>query len=519
MYLMQKIALAAISLLFLIVAPGNYSYAVQKGDVICRFEFDKRSDLSVWEGTEHRRLRKKDKISVLRISARYDNGLLHMQLPMEMMRGCKIAVTARIKGKKVAVPLHPWNGVKVMVHYRMGGEDYWPQLTLPLGSFDWQKRTFSTFIAPHADTGWLVIGLEETKGKVWFDYVEVSVLEPPRSRPEQPATSPMYKSHIEDRLRGAMVHPLLSELDMRTLASWGANHIRLQLTWAGFPGSPADSSDLPEYFEWLEHTLQHIDSLLPICKELHLKVLIDLHTMPGGMLKTGLGLKIFNDKKWQDAFIEVWENIAARYKNESVIWGYDLANEPVEYNVAPGLMGWQRLAETVAKNIRKIDRDHAIIVESVAAASPYAFISLNPIDVPGIVYSFHFYEPGAFTHQGLFSDSAYSYPGIIKGVDWNKERLRQAMQQVIDFQNDYNVPIYVGEFSAIRWAPDESAYNYIHDCIEIFEEQKWDWAYHAFRESNVWSVEHGSEKNNDMPSASPTLREQLLKDAFKKNKE
>jgi len=43
--------------------------------------------------------------------------------------------------------------------------------------------------------------------------------------------------------------------------------------------------------------------------------------------------------------------------------------------------------------------------------------------------------------------------------------------------------MYIGEFSAIRWAPDGSAYRYLKDLIDVFEAHGWDWSYHAFRES------------------------------------
>jgi hypothetical protein len=91
------------------------------------------------------------------------------------------------------------------------------------------------------------------------------------------------------------------------------------------------------------------------------------------------------------------------------------------------------------------------------------------------------------------------------------------LQPVIDFQRDYGVPIYIGEFSAIRWAPDNGAQRYLKDVIEIFEENNWSWAYHAFREWNGWSVEHTSNKDDNERSATPTDREQLLRTWFAKN--
>ena len=58
--------------------------------------------------------------------------------------------------------------------------------------------------------------------------------------------------------------------------------------------------------------------------------------------------------------------------------------------------------------------------------------------------------------------------------------------------------MFVGEFSAIAWAPN--AEGYIRDCISIFEELGWDWTYHAFREFDGWSVEREA-VSRGMPSS------------------
>jgi hypothetical protein len=95
--------------------------------------------------------------------------------------------------------------------------------------------------------------------------------------------------------------------------------------------------------------------------------------------------------------------------------------------------------------------------------------------------------------------------------------MRRAWQPVMEFQRDTGAHIYIGEFSAIRWAPDGSAQRWLSDVIDLMEEQGWDWAYHAFREWDGWSVEYGSDKNDRKRSATPTDREQLLRGWFSKN--
>lgn len=57
----------------------------------------------------------------------------------------------------------------------------------------------------------------------------------------------------------------------------------------------------------------------------------------------------------------------------------------------------------------------------------------------------------------------------------------------------------------------------LHDVIELFEEYGWDWTYHAFREWDGWSVEHGPEPEDKERAETPTKRQELLLEWFAKN--
>ena len=59
-----------------------------------------------------------------------------------------------------------------------------------------------------------------------------------------------------------------------------------------------------------------------------------------------------------------------------------------------------------------------------------------------------------------------------------------------DFADQNQAGIYVGEFSFTQAANDgPSPFNYLRDAVSLFEEFKWRWTYHAFREANVWNLE------------------------------
>jgi endoglucanase len=325
------------------------------------------------------------------------------------------------------------------------------------------------------------------------------------------------KSENPTRLRGTMINPTMTERDLGVLASWKANHMRWQLLWGGFPHGPADKGDIPAYEAWLETALQHLDSLLPLCRQFGIKILLDLHTPPGGRDQNDKW-PLFYGKQFQDAFLTVWEKMANRYKNESQIMGYDLVNEPDDRNLASGLLNWRDLAIAAVQRIRAIDSEHTIIVEASPVSGPSTLPNFEPLPFDNITYSFHMYEPTQFVFQNIDSNvTPISYPGLIDGKMWNKEQLRAIMQPNVDWQKAHNVQIHIGEFSAIRWAPGNSTCNYLNDVIDLFEENGWNWDYHAFREWQGWDVEMIGDKNNPQPSPVPTDRQLLLMQRFKKN--
>lgn len=228
--------------------------------------------------------------------------------------------------------------------------------------------------------------------------------------------------------------------------------------------------------------------------------------------------RLFTDPACQAHLVRVWERIATRYQGARPIWGYDLVNEPVEDFVEEGCDDWQALAERTARAIRAIDPSRAIIVEPSSWGGPDGLRDLLPLPISNVVYSVHMYLPHAFTHQGVYGPGpAYQYPGVIEGRDWDQAQLEAALLPVVEFQRRHGVHIYIGEFSAIRWAPAGSAARYLEDLIDLFETYGWDWSYHAFREWNGWSVEHGADRNDTRPAAEPTDRQRLLQRWFSRN--
>ena len=193
------------------------------------------------------------------------------------------------------------------------------------------------------------------------------------------------------------------------------------------------------------------------------------------------------------------------------------------------------MAIGIIKAIREVDPDTWIVYEVGPGGDWRGFEDLMPLPDPHVVYSAHLYQPGPFTHQGIAATQlqdagllskaqdaiGIKYPGLIGGIYWNRQTLERQLQPVIDFQNKWQVPIFIGEFSVIAWAPVESSTAYLSDLTAIFQKHGWSWTYHAFREYQGWSLEYEDGifpvDGNFKLAPKETERAKVIKQALKFN--
>ena len=429
-------------------------------------------------------------------------------LSVDSIRGCTVLLSARVRAENVSKKIKPYNGVKIALRIDTPSQASYPQIRpTPEGTFGWSVLSAAITIPPNTKSVRLILGLENVSGKLWVENVSLKVLE--SAAPVEVAVNPnvtLFKGHSLPRLRGAMVRTEVSEDDLRVLGQeWNANLIRWQLGGLQYKKTGLGTPDIDTI---MDEEIAKLDRMLPVCRKYGLYVVVDLHSP---------GMKSFESTDNQDKLIEIWKKLANHYKGNPVIWGYDIVNEPRLDEWKEGCLLWNDLAERVCKEIRKIDPTTPLIVEPEKMGLPEGFSTLRPVSVSNVVYSVHMYNPGQFTHNRVYdkNQAVYTYPGVIDGTLWNRDELKRNLQPVIDFQKKYGVQIYVGEFSAIRWSP--GAAQYFSDLISIFEENGWDWTYHAFREFQGWSIEHGSDIGDTTPSSSMTDRGKVVRTWFDKN--
>lgn len=432
-------------------------------------------------------------------------------------RGSIVSLHGRCRADGVSAAPHAWNGVKCMLGFSapsLGGAQWIDAGSGLSGTFDWRPVAKSVAIPEDATDGTIYLGLEESHGKVAFTEVVVAELRRPVERPAAAASAPMPTP----RYRGFMNGNRFDAQALHDLAQWNANLVRWQLTttWAEVGGD----RDLAQYDRWLDGKLAEVDRAVAVARQEGLRLVIDLHSPPGGRYENK-GMAIFQEAVYQHHFIAVWERIARRYRDEPVVWAYELVNEPVQHAPEPdGVLDWWELQERTAAAIRAIDPMKPIIATVDDWSDPARFAWMRPLPQEGIIYTAHMYWPNAFTHQGVHGglEHPLTYPGTWQGAALDREALRRHLQPLRDFQLSYQVPVYIGEFSAIRWAP--GADRYLADAIAIFEEYGWHWSYHAFREWGGWSLEAADlpyDPKLSPPAREPTARAQVVRAALMRN--
>ena len=330
----------------------------------------------------------------------------------------------------------------------------------------------------------------------------------------------MYKGHALPRLRGAMVSPDIDEEGLRVFGQeWNAN---LDPLATHPPREDRRSAGSCGLRRWLQSALKQLDAALPLCQKYGLRVVVDLHSPPGGRpLERRLrriGPRAVHRRRLS---AEVRRGLAAH--------GAKVQGRQGHLGLRPGQRAGRgrrrgrtgRLAGTGragGPGDRGIDPQRTIIVEPPEGGNPRGARASAARRAERRLQCSHVSAARLHAPRRLWVRRAYRYPGEIEGKRWDKAQLEAALKPAVEFQKKYNVHIYVGEFSAIRWAPDDSAYRYLKDLIDIFEAHGWDWSYHAFREWDGWSVEHGPDPKDHSRSKTPTDREQLLRSWFAKNR-
>lgn len=239
-----------------------------------------------------------------------------------------------------------------------------------------------------------------------------------------------------------------TEADIAAMARAGFNSVRLPMHH-DLLMTPTGA--------WDEGGFKRIDELLAWCGKHRLYLILDLHAAAGGQ---GTDLPIADrdpamPSLWDSAenrrrTVALWAKLAARYKDEPWIGGYDLLNEPNwDFEGEDGGHGCKdqrnaplrALLGEITAAVRAVDKRHMIIIEGNCWGNNYA--GMMPLWDDNVVLSFHKY--------------------------WNRND-RESIAGILTLRDQYDVPVWLGESG-------ENSNVWFRDAIALVEREGIGWAF------------------------------------------
>ena len=272
--------------------------------------------------------------------------------------------------------------------------------------------------------------------------------------------------------------------DFEQLKSLGCDVIRIPIHLHSHTSGQPNFEVNPLLFEFL-------DEIVSWAEDLNMHLILDNHTFdPAGFTPLNIDLPL----------LKIWPQIARHFNGKYKHIYFEILNEPNGITDA----AWNQIQGKVITAIRQVNKEHTIIV-GPANWNNYKNLKLMPVyEDKNLIYTFHFYEPFLFTHQGAswttpsmislkdvpfpyqkskmpgfpaqlkgtWVESAFNDYGRIGHIDYVKEQLSIAVK----FAKERNVPIYCGEFGVFAAASPEIDRTFWYEYIrKELESQKISW--------------------------------------------
>ncbi|MFZ1290685.1 MAG: cellulase family glycosylhydrolase [Melioribacteraceae bacterium] len=272
--------------------------------------------------------------------------------------------------------------------------------------------------------------------------------------------------------------------DLQNIKSLGCDVIRLPIN-LHFMTDGAPNYTLDPTF------LQFLDSVVIWSEEININLILDNHSFdPAVSTNPNIG----------NILISVWQQIAEHYKNRSKLIFYEILNEP--NGISRSI--WNSTQLNVINAIREIDSVHTIIVGGTSWNTYNELNYLPNYADTNLVYTFHFYDPFLFSHQGAswtdpsmaaLSKVPFPYsqsempilPTSLKGSwvessynsyknDGTITKVKSLIDIAANFQESRNVPIFCGEFGVLMNESDnEDRVEWYRIVREYLEEKGIAW--------------------------------------------
>ncbi len=231
----------------------------------------------------------------------------------------------------------------------------------------------------------------------------------------------------------------VTQADIAYLARAGCNTIRVPLHYKLFLDANGEG-------------FHRLDRVVEWSRAAKVYLILDLHCAPGGQTGTNIDDSrgypwLFESATAQEQLFTVWRNLARHYRDEPVVLGYDLLNEPL-----PSFPYWEHLKpmleplfNRLTLAVREIDPNHIVFLTGAHWDSDFKILGAPP--AKNVAYTFHKYW-----------------------VPVDEKEIRS----YLDFRDKYNVPLWCGETG-------ENKDDWIASFRQLLESNQVGWTYWPFK--------------------------------------
>ncbi|MCB0284283.1 MAG: cellulase family glycosylhydrolase [Calditrichaeota bacterium] len=276
--------------------------------------------------------------------------------------------------------------------------------------------------------------------------------------------------------------------DFRKLKEMGVDHLRLPVPLHDMTLNDENYTVDPLLFFFL-------DQVVDWCEDLGLYIIIDNHSFDVNVSTSYSDLKVLT---------RTWKQVADHFKDRSQLVCYEILNEP--HGIADIL--WNTMQQVAIDSIRSVDTTHTIVIGPAGWNSYNNLSQMLDYNDNNLIYTFHFYEPFLYTHQGAsWTDPPLTIAGVPYPYDaarmpdlpsqlvgtwysgsynsYSFQGTRQYLAQQLDIAAAYgnlkNVALWCGEFGAyIPNSTTEDRARWLKDMRELLEERDMAWAMWEF---------------------------------------
>jgi endoglucanase len=284
--------------------------------------------------------------------------------------------------------------------------------------------------------------------------------------------------------------------DIALMAKLGFDHVRLSIDATPLEKGPQGKDGLnAEFMARLDHA---VDAMLAQ----GLAVQIDLH--PEEPYK----LRLRSGDEGVGRMTMLWRKLAAHYATrdpEKVF--FEIMNEPEVSDP----YRWAGIQAEVAAAIREVAPRNTLIATGPNYSGISDLLTQHPLPDGNVIYTFHFYNPHEFTHQGAgwgapwwsythgipYPATESSMQELVKEVPdassrfalesywldhWDGHRIRLTIDEAAEWGKSNNVPLICNEFGTYREHTDAgSRMNWIRDVRTALEADGIGWTMWDYR--------------------------------------